>query len=552
MAINGGLPIGKKTELFWTAALNERKNIFLSGYRFPKNNNIVNTVLFPDGFQARVTSNSLEASGIAGAKGEIKNNWHWEYRSSYGNNTASFHVENTNNASQQFSLGKNAPTSFYTGTIVYQQLTNNIHWSKDLSQKFGGLYSFNLGFGAEWRLENYRIKQGEEASWENYDTTGRKQGGSQNGLVFRPEDEINENRDVGAAYIDLEADLTEKLLIGIAGRYEYYSDFGGNIAGKLAARYKISDQFSFRGSVSNGFRAPSLQQRYYSITSKNFSFVNGSLTPVTTGIFRNDSEVASLFGVPSLNAEKSLNLGGGFTATFFNRISLTADVYWIKIKDRIVLSGSFDRRFNHDVDSLLVNYQDIDRVQFFANAINTKTVGFDIVINGNWKIKKADLLLMLAANFTQTRLFGEIKTAENLDADSINTHMLFSIEEKEKIENGQPSDKIILFVNYKTGKFGFNVRNTRFGNTSMATTQTNPSGTLYEFFSPRIITDIGVNYSFQHWATLTVGANNIFNVYPDRLQHYQNTLEGAFIYSQEATPFGYNGGYYFVGMSFNF
>ena len=194
----------------------------------------------------------------------------------------------------------------------------------------------------------------------------------------------------------------------------------------------------------------------------------------------------------------------------------------------------------------------VDQVQFFTNAINTRTKGIDIILDGNWKIGKSILGLNLAANFTATRLFGNIKTSEKLGADTQSTNSLFNIEEQVKMEYGQPSDKIILSANYKIGKVGIGIRNTCFGKTAISPVYRNPIKIAYESFSPKILTDISLDYSPTQWIMITIGANNVFDVYPDRLARYENTMQGSWIYSPEASPFGFNGGYYYVAMSFNF
>ena len=251
LSMNGGYSLNRQTELFWTAVVNHRTTVFTSGYALPKNVRLVNPELFPDGFKPRPSNHSNDIFAIVGATGETKNRWQWEYSSAYGSNGAKYYNKETNNASQYYTLGKNAPTSFYTGSLIYGQLTNNVQCLKRFTTMQRA--RLNFAFGAEWRLEHYRIKEGEEASWKNYDT--RKQGGS-GGLVLGPRDAIKENRSVSAAYFDMESEFENRFLIGVAGRYEYYSDFGDNLAGKLAARYKLSEKFSLRGSVSNGFRAP--------------------------------------------------------------------------------------------------------------------------------------------------------------------------------------------------------------------------------------------------------------------------------------------------------
>jgi iron complex outermembrane receptor protein len=367
------------------------------------------------------------------------------------------------------------------------------------------------------------------------------------GFIVPPENVVNKNRNAAGAYVDVAWEVASRFLLDLAGRYEQYSDFGSNGAGKIAARYKFSDCLFIRGSLNNGFRAPSLQQYFYSVTNRTAAIINGVLTPSTNGLFRNNSEVANAFGIPSLQAERSVNGSAGVTATVMNRIRLTVDGYWIQIRNRIVLSGAFDRRTNPEVDRLLSSYPDVDRVQFFVNAIHTNTQGVDIVLNGKWKVKNANLTTLLAANFTRTRLFGEIKTAGKLKADSLNMATLFSREERGKLERSQPASKIILSLQYKTDKLEFLLRNTLFGET--ATLYINPVQNPDEFFSSKILTDVSVSYTPKAWLSLMAGANNIFNVYPDRIKDYRNTQEGMHIYAQETTAFGFYGGYYFVTLS---
>jgi len=540
--LNGGNVLNNKLELFWTASMNNRTTIFTSSYILPKNSGRINPALFPDGFKSQPENHSNDILAIAGIRGETPAHILWEFSSTYGNNSGKYFNTQTNNASQFFLLDKNAPTSFYTGKLSYGQLTNSFHTSK----RYVSLNRItNLGFGAEWRKEHFQIKEGEEGSWKNYDTSRRKQGGS-GGLVLSPYDAIKESRYVLASYIDVESEYAKKFLINLAARYEYYSDFGKNIAGKLALRYKLTSKISMRSSVSNGFRAPSLQQRYYSHTRIGVPF-NGRL--LNTGIFRNNSDVSMALGIPSLYAERSINLNWGFSTTAILDFRLTVDAYWIQIKDRIVLSGVF-KKDNQDVNSLLHGLTDLDEVQLFVNAINTKTKGIDIVLNRNWKINYTNLAIMLAANFTQTRLFGEIKAAGNLKADSLNTHTLFGRTEKGKLERGQPKDKVILLTQFQMKKISLLLRNTRFGKTSILSNEL--LNNADEHFSSKILTDFSISYTPAKWLTITTGANNVFDIYPDKLKHYRNTGEGTFIYGQEATPFGINGGFYFMNMQFKF
>jgi iron complex outermembrane receptor protein len=239
-----------------------------------------------------------------------------------------------------------------------------------------------------------------------------------------------------------------------------------------------------------------------------------------------------------------VNGSGGATATITNHIRLTVDAYWIQIKNRIVLSGMFDRTKSRDIHDLLSRYPDVDRVQFFANAINTRTHGLDMVLNGNWKFKSVNLFAMLAGNWNQTRLFGDIQTAGKLKMDSLNTNTLFSRGERGKLEQGQPPSKVILSLHVETSRFGVIIRNTRFGKTAIVSDSLDRS--LDESFSPKILTDVSFHYTPMPWLRVTAGANNILNIYPDHISNARNTMEGQHIYPLEASPFGFNGGYYFI------
>jgi iron complex outermembrane receptor protein len=556
--LNGAYHINSKTQLFWTGSVNYQASIFENNHTLPRNAQLVNTVLFPDGFKAITKPVTWNASGIVGARGLMRKDIHWEYSTAYGMNTIRYDAENTNNPSQQIGLGKNAPTNFYMGSVNYHQLTNTIHFTKNINNPADKSTIINLGWGAEWRFENFEMNAGEEASWNNYDPTFKKNGGVTGAAqIVSNRDALNKNRNVMCGYADLEAEFNDRFLLNLATRYEHYSDFGGNLAGKMAIRYKLFNKLSLRGSLGNGFRAPSIQQRYYSAITNGIRLLPGGVqSSATRGVFNNEHDVTKIFGVPSLEAEKSLNLSGGLTSTISQNLYLTIDAYWIQIKDRIVLSGAFDRT-NPEVDSLLkagsVNgYPDIQQVSFFSNAINTKTKGIDIVLHGKWKMRKAQFLGSLAANFTKTRLFGEIKTVPNLSASTENINSLFDDEQRSDMERGQPQSKIILSLNYQREKIGFIIRNTRFGENAYDFSDMGAIIRPLETFSPKILTDIGVCYTPKSWLSITAGANNVFNVYPDRIKNYVNTGDGRYIYALDVWQFGFMGGYYYVSMGLNF
>ena len=541
-SINGGFPVNDRTELFFTTLVNSRKIDRGAFFRLPRDSSRMNYLLYPDGVQPRTKPNTVDVSFIAGVKGKTKNEIHWDISSSYGINSVRSSSTNTFNETQTLILGANAQTSFYGGTDFFKQLTSDVNFSKLFLPRANQIKTLNLAGGAEWRREDYQTNLGEEASWKNYDTANYPLIGEPG-----PENVLNKSRNVLGAYVELESEFKNNLLFNIAGRYEYYSDFGGNIAVKFATRYKLSSKILLRASVNNGFRAPSLQQRHS--TSIGYT-LNEIRETIVGGTFPNTHEVVRALNVPLLTAEKTINVSGGFTSTVLKNVNLTVDAYWIQIKERIVISGNFVRKEGDSLDKILDQYPEleaINRVSFFANAINTRTKGVDIVLDGNWSSKSESFGISLAANFNSTRLFGAIKTSDKLATISGSSNTLFNSEDRTRIEKGLPGSKIILSAIYRTGNIKLMIRNTRFGKTMIA-----PRSLPVENFSAKISTDVSLSYSLKKWATVTIGANNIANIYPDRLKHYANTSQGGWVYSPEASPFGFNGGYYFIAMRFNF
>ena len=547
LAMNGSYSLKQRTNLFWTAIWNCRFAKDISGnlYRYPKDSlRLINTQLYPDGFLPSLESKIPDISTIIGIEGYTKSGWQWDIAMTYGKNINSVEVFNTNNASQ-YTSGTNAPTRFNTGKQIFSQNTNNINFKRELSKYLPNVKSFTVAFGGEFRMDYYKIKEGEEASWQNYNPASGREGGSQGLAGFRPQNAVNEKRHVIGAYVEVEIE-NKKLLWSFAERYEYYSDFGSNIAGKLAVRYKLLKRISWRASVSNGFRAPSLQQRFYSLITT----VSRPTGLFRTGTFRNDSEIAKAFGISPLDSEKAINLSTGFTSTISKNITLTADAYWIQIKNRILYSGTIPNTFR-DVDSILKRYgfNDVQNVRFFSNAINTRTKGLDIVLTGRWFIKRSSLEATLAANFNQTEIYGTILYAKNLPDNEVYRTLLVNREERCRIEDAYPQDKIILNLTYTTGKWKINTSHFRYGSVSQKNNnvQVNPDQT----FSPKIISSLSATYKIKSWLSVTAGAENIFNIYPDKLKYYNNTAGGLLIYNPNFTVFGCNGGYYFLNMSMN-
>jgi iron complex outermembrane receptor protein len=560
--LNGNIPLGKKTTFYFTGILNYREGKAAGFYRYPFQTTQVISELYPNGFLPEIASTILDRSWLMGVSGEFGNGWRWDLSNVYGGNSFRFDVNNSNNASQ-FAQGRNAQTSFYAGQLGFNQNTSDFSVSKDFGKQIG-LQSFNVAGGLNFRIDNYSIKAGEEASWQNYAPTAGRVGGAQVFPGFQPANAVNQNRNVLGAYIDLESDLTKKLLVNLAGRFENYSDFGSNFAGKLSARYKFAEAFSIRAAISNGFRAPSIHQRYFSAISTVFVSVAGQLEPRQQGTFRNDGAVAAAFGIPSLKAESSTNLSVGITSQIAKNVSLTIDLYQIDIKDRIILTSSFVRGTagtGLQIANILdgAGQRDVNSAIFFTNAVNTRTQGVDIVFSATPQIGNGSLGITLAGNLNKTEVQGTPQVSATLPPDQFG-NQIFNRQEKGRLEFSQPRSKFTLGFSYKVNKFGANLRITRFGEVQ---TLDPADPRLDEIFSPKMISDLSVSYKVAKFLQVVIGANNILDTYPDKLQKIQaltatntipldNSSFGRFVYSRNATQFGFNGGYYYVSLNANF
>ena len=548
--VNMGYPFSKNLQFLATAGYNYRDGKAAGFYRYPKQTTQVITELYPDGFLPEINSIIRDKYITVGFEGKLGGNWNWDVSEAIGGNSFRFDVTNSNNASQ-FALKETAPTEFYAGKLLFSQYTTNLNISRDFGTQMG-LKSFNLAAGGEYRRDNYSIEEGEEASYLNYEPASGKVGGAQVFPGFQPANAVDEKRDVLGGYVDIETDITDKLLLNAAGRFEHYDDYGSSFAGKFAFRYQFFQQLAVRGAVSNGFRAPSMHQRYFSAISTVFIQSSAGLQPFQQGTFRNNSLVAQAFGIPSLDAETSTNYSIGLTSKLANnKLSITVDGYLIDIDKRIVLSSTF-RRFGAPespaVDNILSQYPELNDVSaaiFITNAIDTRTKGIDAIISFVDKLGDGQLAVTAAANFNKTIVQGEADVSTITDPTL--QARLFARDEKGRFEEAQPRHKISINFNYKISKLTFNVRSTRFGKVA---TRDPGNPALDEFFSPKTVTDASISYKLANFANITVGANNIANTYPDKLKNFANTGEGRFVYSRNATQFGFNGGYYYTSLVF--
>ncbi|MFL6673053.1 MAG: TonB-dependent receptor plug domain-containing protein, partial [Massilia sp.] len=296
--------------------------------------------MYPEGFVPFIDGDIDDRFGTIGYRTRF-GEWNGDFSQTYGYNKMRYTIAHTLNASiANLDLSKGgkgiSPNVFDAGGFSFRQLTTNADFSRFYSGILSGL---NAAFGFEYRTENYQIFAGEPGSYIDADGLGiGGNAGSQGFPGFQPGDAADRSRHSIAAYVDIETDVTDRLKVQTALRHERFSDFGSTTNFKLAGAFKLTNDVLLRASASTGFRAPSLQQVYFSSTFTDF--VNGR--PLDVVLAPNGGSVANAAGIPQLKEEKSKNYTLGATWSPTQSTSVTADLYRINIDDRIVLSGRFD------------------------------------------------------------------------------------------------------------------------------------------------------------------------------------------------------------------
>ncbi|MBL4605770.1 MAG: TonB-dependent receptor, partial [Flavobacteriaceae bacterium] len=541
---NMAFPVNDDLEFYAFGGISYRGGNAGGFYRRPDQSRAY-TGLYPSGFLPEINSDVKDKSVAVGIRGK-QGDWDIDFSNTWGENSFHFTIGNSNNAT----LGNASPLSAYAGGFSFAQNTTNLDVSQFFEDTFKGL---NVAFGAEYRLENYTIFQGQEESWATYDINGNifngdtslqvvdffgraRPGGIQVFPGFRPENERNAYRNNYAFYADVEADFTDELLVAGAVRYENYSDFGSTFNWKLAARLKVSDNINLRAAASTGFRAPSLHQQNFNATSTNF--ING--IPNEVGTFSNDSRIANLLGIPDLKQEESFSASLGFTAKIPDaNLTLTIDGFYTGIEDRVVLTGNFSRPTETSELQTLFDQANATRARFFSNAIDTETKGIDIVISHRTNISDMRLTSDFAFSYAKTTRVDDIHASQQL-ASQIDTY--FGTRESIFLELAQPRVKANLGHLLTADKWTAFLRNSFFG------AVTNPAGANEEF-GAKVITDLSFGYTFTDNLTFTLGSSNIFDVYPDETP--ANATSGNnFIYPRNTSQFGFNGRTIFARLNF--
>jgi iron complex outermembrane recepter protein len=467
-----------------------------------------------------------DASLAFGFKGDFGNNWTWDVSNTAGGNNFHYFGEKTFNASQD-TTGTIAQTNFNDGGFYLFQNTVDADFNKHYSNIASGM---NLSLGSEYRYEQYGIYAGEQASYENYAPRGylvrsnadtvQVYGGAQGFPGFQPSDEVTARRGNIAAYIEDELDVTKSWLIDGAVRAENYSDFGFISTYKFATRYKVTHNFNLRGSVSTGFRAPSLQQIDFSNTESNVE--DGVLTLVK--IAPNSSPITAAAGIPALKPEKSINGSLGFAWKPCKNLSITLDGYIVNVKDRVVLTGQFDA--SDPALTQILTQLNVNDVQFFANAVNTTNLGLDMVVDYKKHWAKNTFSVLFAGN-VQNLTINKINIPTALDGNPTEQQEFFSTREQDFVKASAPPEKLNLNLEYDINKFGIGTHFTYYGKIQLLgygyvntypplVELDNGSATVPEVFNykGKVVTDLFFAYHFSKKINLYWGADNLFNVHP--------------------------------------
>jgi iron complex outermembrane receptor protein len=497
--------------------------------------------IYPLGFLPLIEPRVVDQSFTGGVRGELAT-WFYDASVGYGRNKFDFYVSDSLNTS----LGPvNNQTRFYAGTLGDKLITVNVDLSKEFAIGLAG--PVNVAGGVEYRNEGYDITAGEPNSYIDGgqpDQFGnRAPAGAQVFPGFRPSNEIDTTRNSKALYIDLEGNVLEKLRLGVAARHENFSDFGNTTNWKLTGRYSAMKELIFRAAASTGFRAPSLNQSYFSAVSTNFlrDPATGQLAPFEVGTYPVNSAIARALGATPLRPEESTNWSAGVVIQPLPNLEVTADYFAIDIEDRIVFSGNFT---GARVLPLIQPFG-ATGARFFTNAVDTETRGFDLVVNyqrGLGGFGRIDASAAYSNN--ETKIAGVVDTPPILSGLE---EVLFDRIERRRIECGQPKDNIRLMQAWTYGNLTTTLRESQYGEFCSFTLLPQDDQT----YSSTWINDLEIAYKWSQYS-FAVGVENVFDAFPDK--NFPGTPQGNFgIFTYPSqSPFGMNGRFVYTRLGYTF
>ncbi len=523
-------PLGKNSEFYTTHGYTDRWNRSFAYYRFPGWRRDVADAGFlttkPEdfvGYHPTFEGEIKDHFNVLGFDLDLGNDWQLDLSVTHGKNSIDYTVNRSVNRDYLAAEGW-SPTTFRPGGYAFSNVIENADLTKTFSEKV----SFSAGL--EYKQEKFEAFKGDPFS--------RYGGGSDSFAGIAEEQEGEWKRNNFALYSGLDIDFSDKFLATVAGRFENFSDVGSNFSWKVASRYKLSNTTAIRGSISTGFRAPSLHQQKLSNTQ--YIIVAGSSEPLLQGTIQNGTPEARALGIQDLFPETSLNFTAGITFGNRNGFSGSLDFYNIKVNDRVLFTSQIQGASGSQLEKDLLD-AGVVAIQAWINAGNTNTTGVDFVLN--WR--KDHLNLGLTGNFNTTSI-DSIDTPKELQGVEI-----FSHKEASLITSSRPKSKISLTADYSADKFEFGLYNTNFGKVTIAHDGNDPK--FDQVLSSKLVTDLRVTYKFTTQLSLTGILNNAFVVFPDITnQNTGTTSDGRFLYSSQVSQHGQLGRNYSLNLAYKF
>ena len=539
---NTQLTLANGLDLYSFATLNERKSDGSAYFRYPGDPSNV-PALYPNGYRPVTNGDKRDLSVVAGVRGSL-GEWNWDASARHGSDRFDYGVRRSVNAS----LGAASPTSFHLAGFDFRQDALNLDATRSLD--IGLPAPLSLALGAEWMRESYTSSAGDPASYAAGGNTDAPPG-AQAGPGLRPTDTYDGSRQIRSVHADVETDLTPRLLLGAAARYSDYSDFGSASTGKLSSRYKVTDTFLVRGSLSNSFRAPALVQTGFRFATLNFNADGTALQ--TAALLPASDPLARSFGAQQLKPEKSTNVSLGLAWKPAPATSLTVDAYVIRIRDRITRSS--DLQSDAVTAYLAANGRsDIQSVAYLANLLDTRTKGLDVVLNHDLAFASGKLNLNAALNLNKTSLDKVRQSSTALAAIDPDLTLLTETS-LFRIRNGSPNSKLILGADWQAAGWGVQARATRFGELKDFSYDSDApliDGIPAQRFGAVWSLDLEGQLKLGRQLTLSVGGNNILDRYPQRVRETNNATYGGALPYNFINPIGVNGAYFYAKLSYTF
>jgi iron complex outermembrane receptor protein len=546
---NAALPADNGGEFYAFGGASKRKGDSSGFFRSAGDGRTVPAV-YPNGFLPNIRTTVKDYSAAFGFRKDLGNDWGFDVSINQGHSELGFHEANSINVSYWYEpkpgggIYAESPLDADTGKLKFNQTTFNADIKGPV--KLGGSEIF-VASGFEWRRDNYQIEAGDPVSYQygrsnnpaiviKDQTGGVAAAGAQGFPGYTPATAVDDGRHNIALYLDLEHRPFKELLLAGAVRYEKYSDFGSTTTGKVSARWDPNEMIGIRGSASTGFRAPGVQQEFYSSVSTNLNAA-GVLTETLTA--RQNSAVTKALGIAPLKEETSKNASVGMVLRPAKDMSLTADLYRIKIDDRIVFSSVIEPEAKGGPIANVLIPLKVGQAQFFTNAVDTTTTGLDIVAEKTLRLPASTLVLSGQLGFNRTKVDGRHSTSTILTGTQ-----LFDDSQVTLIERGQPRKHHVIAADFTTGPWNATARANYYGEVQG---QGFTPGYI-QTWAAKWLLDLTGRYSFSKKTHISAGINNVFDTYPTKWDPVKAAPfpQLGFTYCWETCPFGINGRSYYV------